>query len=278
MWCHNCGQDAPRVASPETGRQCCLRCGKPVGQEPSAQPHSAGPRAADTHEKGRADELGSSDAARRRPSSYDGWELDEELKHIGRLLGGSARSATGSGRAAGQTHRRFDAAHPTAALHHHVGRARRSASADFDLGTAALGAMVWGALTLGLMASACGGVLLLWSAVLQRDDLWSIGLPVAMVGLLALAVALVMQLDRLSGDHRQTAAKLDQFDSRLLQLRRDAATSAGGTRPPGDAFYAHWADGASPQLLLTDLKSQLELLTHRLGQSEAESVSHVEAD
>jgi hypothetical protein len=106
--------------------------------------------------------------------------------------------------------------------------------------------------------------------VVRRGDLWSIGLPVAVVGLLALAVALVMQLDRLSGDHRQTAARLERFDSRLLQLRRDAAISDGGTRPAGDAFYAHLADGASPQLLLTDLKSQLELLTHRLGQSEIE--------
>jgi hypothetical protein len=34
------------------------------------------------------------------------------------------------------------------------------------------------------------------------------------------------------------------------------------------AFYSHLADGASPQLLLTDLKSQLDLLAMKMAREE----------
>ena len=78
-------------------------------------------------------------------------------------------------------------------------------------------------LMLGLMASTCGGVLLGWAVVMRRDDLWSVGLPIAVGGLLALLVSTVLQLDRLSGDHRQTVARLEGFNTYLHQIRRDAA-------------------------------------------------------
>ena len=39
----------------------------------------------------------------------------------------------------------------------------------------------------------------------------------------------------------------------------------GTTHGPSAAFYAHWAGGAAPQILLTDLKSQLDLLAVKLA-------------
>jgi len=37
---------------------------------------------------------------------------------------------------------------------------------------------------------------------------------------------------------------------------------------PGAAFYSHLVEGASPQILLSDLKGQLDLLAVKLGQNE----------
>jgi len=261
MWCHNCGQDAPRVASPETGRQCCLRCGKPVGQEPSARSEPDRAQGDDAKAERTASTTG-------HASGYDGWELDEELRHVARRLGTAARPSGGSGK----TRRRIDAAHDSLPAAHYGGRPARADRGHFNLGGVLIGAVTWLALTLGLMASACGGVLLVWSAMVGRDDLWNVGLPIAVVGVLSLVVAMVLQLERLSVDHRQTAARLARFDNRLIQLRRDAALSASDARPAGAAFYAHLAEGASPQLLLTDLKGQLELLTQRLGESAAVAI------
>ena len=120
-------------------------------------------------------------------------------------------------------------------------------------------------LSLGIMAIVCGGVLLGWSVFSQREDLWTIGLPVALAGQVALLLGLVLQLDRLWHDSRRATAKLDRFDEQLHDLK--TATTMLGTShaSPGGAFYSHFAGGASPQLLLADLKSQLDLLAVRIN-------------
>ncbi|MBN2216673.1 MAG: hypothetical protein JW719_04790 [Pirellulales bacterium] len=253
------------MAVPGTGRYCCLRCGKPVGREPSAPARPDCAPDADQEAASREETaLGAAVAA----SGYDGWELDEQLRHVARRLGMAAQP---SGAGLGKTHRRIDAAHGSTPEPHFDGRPARRDADGPGLGGALLGAFAWFTLMLGLMASTCGGVLLIWSVVVDRAELWNVGLPIAVGGVLALFVAMVLQLERLAADHRRSAARLARFDSQLVQLRRDTAVSAADARPAGAAFYAHLAGGASPQLLLTDLKGQLELLADRLGQSEAAS-------
>jgi hypothetical protein len=114
------------------------------------------------------------------------------------------------------------------------------------------------------MAFVCGGVLLGWSLVTGRQELWSVGLPIALVGQVALLAGLILQLDRFWHDNRAAAAKLDTLDRRLDDLKT-TTTMLGTTHGPSAAFYAHWAGGAGPQLLLTDLKSQLDLLAVKLA-------------
>ena len=134
---------------------------------------------------------------------------------------------------------------------------------------AAPAVVTWLALALGTTGFVCGGILLGWSLVTGRQELWNIGLPVALVGQIALLVGLVLQLDRLWRDNREAAAKLDDVDEQLHDLK--AATTLLGTAqgPAATTFYAHFAGGASPQLLLTDLKSQIDLLAMRIAQDEA---------
>ncbi len=269
MWCHNCGQDVPRVAFPESGKLCCLRCGKPVGQGPSAQQTESAPCEATSC----CAAISQIDDPLSRPSGYDGWETDEHLKHVGRLLAGAVPPDENSDRPDGQKQYRVDAAHSAPSGHHLGRRSPKAVPSGSRLGTRLVSAIAATMLMLGLMAVACGGVLLGWSAVMRRDDLWTVGLPITVAGLIVLLVALVLQLDRLSGDHRETVAKLEGFDSRLYQIRRDAAMTKSEKSTASDAFYSHWTDGGSPQLLLTDLKSQLDLLTRRLVQADSDLVS-----
>jgi len=128
--------------------------------------------------------------------------------------------------------------------------------------------LTWIALALGMTAFACGGMLLGWSLVAGRDELWTLGLPIALGGQIGLLVGLVLQLDRLWHDSRHAAAKLDDVDQQLHELR--TATTLLGTShtSPASAFYSHLSYGASPQLLLSDLKSQLDLLALRIAQRE----------
>ena len=132
----------------------------------------------------------------------------------------------------------------------------------------ALGAFTWLALSLGTTSFVCGGILLGWSLATGRHELWTIGLPVALIGQIALLIGLVLQLDRLWHDNRTAAAKLDNVDEQLHELK--TATTLLGTSqgPAASVFYSHFAGGAGPQLLLTDLKGQIDLLAMKIAQDE----------
>lgn len=128
------------------------------------------------------------------------------------------------------------------------------------------GSLAWAALSLGTMVLVCGAILLLWAVLSDRGELWAIGLPAAIVGQVVLLVGLVLQTDRLWCDNRTAAAKLDRVDVQLHELRATTTLMGTGGASPGSAFYSHLAGGASPHLLLNDLKGQLDLLAMRLSQ------------
>jgi hypothetical protein len=118
--------------------------------------------------------------------------------------------------------------------------------------------LVWSALALGLMAFVCGAVLLGWSLAVGRNDLWNLGLPIALVGQFGLLLGLLWQFDGLSEGNRQAADKLDD-------LNKTAALISSAHSSPAQAFYVHMAGGASPHLLLADLKGQLDLLAVQMS-------------
>ena len=125
--------------------------------------------------------------------------------------------------------------------------------------------VAWLVLLIGLMGMACGGVLLGWSLIAGRQDLWPIGLPIALAGQIVLVMGFVLQMDRLWNDHSRTSAKLDHMDERLADLENTTALLGTTHSTPAMSFYSHLAGGANPQLLLADLKSQLDLLALKMG-------------
>ena len=125
--------------------------------------------------------------------------------------------------------------------------------------------IVWVALSLGTMALVCGGILLGWSTFAGRQELWSIGLPIALFGQIGLVVGLILQLERMWNDSRRSAEKLETVDRQLGDLKNTTAMLGTTHNGPSTAFYSHLVDGASPRILLTDLKSQLDLLAIKMG-------------
>ena len=121
---------------------------------------------------------------------------------------------------------------------------------------------------LGTAGFACGGVLLIWSITTNRHELWNIGLPVAIVGQIALMVGLVLQIDRLWCDHRQAAAKLGDVNRQIHELKNTTTLLGASQGPASATFYSHLAGGAGPQLLLTDLQSQLDLLALKIAREQ----------
>jgi len=191
------------------------------------------------------------------------WEQEDELLEIGRALkvDQPQRRKTGTT----SRHCRVDRAHQTT-LRRHSRQTPQPAqrSAVSSRTTAVTSIISWTAISLGVMALVCGGVLVGWSILGGRNDLWGLGIPIALGGQFALLLGLVLQLDRLWADSRNATAKLEQVDNKLRELKQTTTLLGTGHGTPA-AFYAHFAEGASPSLLLSDLKSQLDLLALKLS-------------
>jgi hypothetical protein len=123
--------------------------------------------------------------------------------------------------------------------------------------------IAFGVVTIGL-----GAVLLAASVAGAKETYWNLGLPVVLAGQVLLGIGFVLRIDRLWHDTRSTAAKLDQVDRQLDELRSATALLSTSHTAPATSFYAHLAGGASPQVLLADLKGQLDLLALKLGQTD----------
>lgn len=248
MWCQHCRQDVPALPSGDQQSLCCPRCGEAV--------------------------CINSFEATEQPPAYDGWEMDEELRHIEKVLGITKAEDLSSQAVYQREASRFDMPHaaPTA---WHVPTTNEPANRPFQRHKAPMAnpplnvnSLIWGVLSLGTACFACGGVLLGWSWVTGRQELWTIGMPVAMVGQVALLIGLVLQLERLWRDNRDASDKLDNVDEQLSELKATTTLLGTSQGPAASVFYSHFANGAGPQILLTDLKSQIDLLAMKIAQDD----------
>ena len=105
-----------------------------------------------------------------------------------------------------------------------------------------------------------------WSVVGQREDLWPVGMPLALVGQAGLILGLILQLDGLWQTSRKTAETLTELDGELARVRQATTVLSTSRTAAGQSFYAHMAQGAAPQLLLADLKGQLDLLAQQMAE------------
>ncbi len=268
MWCSTCQQDVPLQPSPGSGELSCPRCSTELRRQATGvgSDKAAGVAGA-----------GETPSGQPAGSRFDSWECDEQLRHIERRLHASGHGDEQAKARVRQEIARLDPPHVGTSAWHmpkpgskpdrqpgskpHRRRQRRRTS-----GRKTTGSLAWTALSLGTMVLVCGAILLLWAVLSDRGELWAIGLPTAIVGQVVLLVGLVLQTDRLWRDNRTAAAKLDRVDVQLHELRATTTLMGTGGASPGSAFYSHLAGGASPHLLLNDLKGQLDLLAMRLSQ------------
>ncbi len=131
-------------------------------------------------------------------------------------------------------------------------------------GDSVLAVLAWLALWLGTTGSICGLGLIGWSMGTGRRDLWTVGTPIILAGQIFLILGLVLELDRIWRNSHWASDRLETVDEQLHDLK--TATSLLGTsHGPSGPFYAHWAGGAGAEILLGDLKGQLDLLAEKLA-------------
>jgi hypothetical protein len=162
------------------------------------------------------------------------------------------------------------AAHGLGATHPHfpqrtAGEPATAAGTKNEVTLPRSNSFAWTLLSPGLAAFACGAVLLGWSIVGNRQDLWPIGMPLTLIGQAGLILGLVWQLDGLWQSSRKTVTTLQELDSELTQVRSAAALLSANNAATGQSFYTHMAEGVSPNMLLADLKGQLDVLAQQMN-------------
>ena len=250
MWCSTCQQDVPALGAAASGELRCGKCGTPFVD---AQQQAVAAPATESSPLARV--LAGSSLVE------DDWTLEAELRGVERLVS----SLKSSGGLAKQP-LAIDTSHETAPGWHTARHTPSAKSAEVAAATEPQkNFAAWTILSLGLAVFACGAVLLTWSLVGKRNDLWPIGMPLALIGQAGLILGLILQLDGLWQTSRKTVVALSELDDELKHVRQ-ATTLLSTTRTSGaQTFYAHLAEGASPQMLLADLKGQLDLVAQQVG-------------
>ena len=98
-----------------------------------------------------------------------------------------------------------------------------------------------------------------------RPELWQWGVPAALAGQGALLIGFVLQLDGVWQASRANTQQLAQNDIQLSGLAQSIQMLNVTQSGPSQSFYAHYAAGARPELLMADLRSQLDLLASRMS-------------
>jgi hypothetical protein len=132
------------------------------------------------------------------PLPEDDWTLEAELRGVQRLLSSlKSRPPAGEAVSVHLPQMALPGWHTMPAVESAAGDELEPAEATAQqprTNTAA-----WTILSVSLAVFACGGVLLVWSLLGQREDLWPIGLPVALIGQAGMILGLVLQIDGLTG-------------------------------------------------------------------------------
>ena len=266
MWCSNCQQDMPSVAHPATGRMVCTRCQRTMRtRKPDHSTQFCDGGIA-------LDDPVASAAAATLPR-IDDWPTRQSVHHLGRELRRPTSLATGTPQTVQQGRWHFDPPHNL------VDSIERSAPASFppvapEVTTRALSKSrrteitqltAWLIVLAGTLVLAAGIGLVAWSLSATQVVYWNLALGLTLGGQGTLIFGLVLIVSRLWRNSRHATLKLNDVHARLGQLQHTADALTATRNGGAPAFYAELVRGASPQVLLANLKGQLDQLATRIG-------------
>lgn len=267
MWCSNCHQDVPGVANPTSRRLVCSRCQHPMAKGKPAPVAAVCDDGIDL--TGQVAPVKSASP----PIRTDDWSARRRVRELDRALRRPMHIAPANADVKNPGSRRFD---PPQNLFDALGPAPPPAITLAEPPITSVkqlqarrsnGGQVfsWLVVLAGVITLAAGVGLIGWS--LYAGDLahWNLALGLALSGQGELILGLVLVVSRLWRNSRFATSKLQEVHARLGQLQQTADVLTSMRTGGASAFYADLARGASPQMLLGNLKGQLDQLAAQLG-------------
>ncbi len=296
MWCSNCQQDVPAVATSAVGEVQCARCQQELYPANKAEINNEPTISAAVNAGGVSLEADPSKKETPEPSAHepkfrvDPWHTSVLRSHeINTLLESpfydqSDSGPQGSPPLGSQTslemanpHLRFDPPEDLwsaealevessfGPLSNHTSETiarRRIVRPSAKESGSALGG--WLLTLLGITGLGAGLGLLIRATYGNRPDFWNYGIVTTFTSQVVLILGLILIVSRLWRSVHQTTKKLNTLHQKLDKVQQTAETLSTLRTSSAQQFYADIARGASPQMMLTDLKGQIEKISKQI--------------
>ncbi len=272
MWCQRCQQDVPGVALSSGSGFGCARCGTQVGNGSKLAGHTIGVAEAATTGLNLEEPKIEPEAPE---IEIDDWDLEDDWLNLIDMPEPRSRgsalppwtSAPEYTAPAAAPWMPPHAAHPQLNQYRPMpGHAASCSGSAAAPASRAGGGFAWFVVSLGLtgLVLRCGFATRVDAHRSRRalDD----GLPIAVGGQVVLLLGLALQLERIGQGSRKAADKLEHVDEQLHNLHQATTMLGIRTALHRKRSIRIWPKGANPQMLLADVKSQLDMLAMRMAQ------------
>ena len=253
MWCRHCKQDVPAVAPNANGAVQCARCQRSLHDPPKSSAVSDAGVALDDQSETIQDPVRMLENEAAQPT----------FNEIRRSIRSAQRYAATAPRML-----RFD---PPESLVD-PGRTQTApstgdASPPGEASPPSRGGqwVAWMTALLGATTLGVGVGLMFWSLTDARPELWNWGVGATLGGQGLLILGLLQLLASLWGANREAANTLSGVQRELRRLGRTTESLIGAKNQSAATFYADLARGASPPVLLANLKSQVDALSDHVA-------------
>ncbi len=265
MWCGNCHQDVPSVS--QGARLVCSQCQRPITKRSANY---------DTPICDEGIELTDPVAVRKNaapPVRTDDWNARRRVRELDRALRRPLHINTAAATATPIGARRFDppqglfdANWPSSGPTIETATPPITSATQLRLPPSNAGQIIsWLVVAFGTLTLGAGIGVIGWSLSMNQMAHWNLALSLALGGQGTLILGLVMVVSRLWRNSRFASNKLQELHARLIQLQSTADTISAQRSGGAPSFYADLARGASPQILLSNLKGQVDQLATRFG-------------
>lgn len=206
------------------------------------------------------------------PFRSDDWAARQRVRTVVRELRRPNPAAIGSTNRIASDRLRFDPPQDLFGQIEHASAPGLAPTTSSPIGTNLHGSssggsqlFAWFVVIVGILALGSGVGLIAWSLSTKQMQHWNLALGLATGGQGALILGLVLVISRLWRSSRYAATKLQDVYARLGHVQQAAESLAASRSAGAPAFYADLVRGASPHVLLANLKGQVDQLATRVG-------------